>query len=251
MADCDHEMCRNYTTCAGGVRDERKRQHTVEEAIEALYWAFDARRNRVQMQQSERDAFKVAVREFIRGKPQFDPGAKLPDYKKPKKRRKRTPCHKPVLEEYIHRYLGRFPLKATALHEKVVADYGNIDVRVFLRILAEWRRDGKIDYVMFDCDGQQTYGYVATKKPQMPVNIIPAREEHIVVGDNPVTVYSHPSHIEKNTHIVRVISVGGETNAHEDTRGDALLALADYFEDLGKQLRKMAFEQEGAVRIPK
>lgn len=77
---------------------------------------------------------------------------------------------------------------------------------------------------------------------------IHAREEKLksIAGG---IVYSHDSITETGRHLVQVFGPGMEVGALADTRGEALVELADVFRDLSRELRMMALEQEGAVRL--
>lgn len=80
------------------------------------------------------------------------------------------------------------------------------------------------------------------------MKIIQAREERFPIGDNDVLVYSHDS-ITEPGHIVRVMVGSTELVMIADTRGEALSELAEFCNLLSRNLRKMAFEQEGAIRL--
>lgn len=84
----------------------------------------------------------------------------------------------------------------------------------------------------------------------MNVIDIHAREEHIIVDENDVLVYSHDSLRDPGQHLVSLMwANGAEIAISADTRGEAMVQLADHLRDISQKLRTMAFEQEGAIKL--
>ena len=72
----------------------------------------------------------------------------------------------------------------------------------------------------------------------MTTNIIPARQEELEGG---AILYSHRDLAERGQVIVRLIDGGIDIAVKAVSRGEALEQLADYFRDLGRQIRAAAW----------
>jgi hypothetical protein len=84
----------------------------------------------------------------------------------------------------------------------------------------------------------------------MNVIDVHVKDVTIEVDGTKVQLYSHDSIAEPETHLLHVMMGGSNLVFAGPTRGHALLEAAEFFRALGPALSRLAFEQEGAVRVP-
>ncbi len=82
----------------------------------------------------------------------------------------------------------------------------------------------------------------------MEIRDIKALSEPINILDVEANLISFEA-LSSGQHVVQIMGNGWEIANMALTRGEAMLELGEYFDALGKELKKRAFEQEGAVRI--
>ena len=82
------------------------------------------------------------------------------------------------------------------------------------------------------------------------MKVIEAKELRLKIGEEDIVVYSHESATEPGQHIVRLLwACGADIGAHAESRGEALVHLADHLRDVSKALRQLALVQEGCTGL--
>jgi len=81
------------------------------------------------------------------------------------------------------------------------------------------------------------------------MKIVSAKNAALQSGGVVYSVYSHESLTHPGQYLVHLLGGGMELTTLADSRGAGMIELAEVLRQLGHDLTKMAFEQEGSVKL--